>query len=133
MSDNVSDHVRDLLRLAVQSLEAGPSRSSESDSRSSASQPTPDTGKNALVERNTLFNYSTGMRKGKAPLQSRPKKIAIWAHSFICLSRTESTRPPISMLMAELMRAGLGRKELHIIDDGDSSDIHSEIMYNFPN
>ena len=133
MSDNVSDRVRDLLRLAVQSLEAGPSRSSESDSRSSASQPTPDTGKNALVERNTLFNYSTGKRKGKAPLQSRPKKIAIWAHSFICLSRTESARPPTSMLMAELMRAGLGRKELHIIDDGDSSDIHSEIMYNFPN
>ncbi|XP_019856540.1 PREDICTED: uncharacterized protein LOC105314041 isoform X2 [Amphimedon queenslandica] len=130
MDTGMSDRVRDLLRLAVQSLEAGPSSGSKSTSQ--ASPATSRTEVPALSERNTLFNY-TGKRKGKSSLQNKAKrKITLWTHSFICLSSTDTCRPPTSMQMAELMRAGLGRKELHIIDGGDSSDVHSEIIYAFP-
>lgn len=53
-------------------------------------------------------------------------------NTFFCLLDVNCSNPPSSMEAAELMRAGLGRKEIHITDDGDSSDVHSAIVCAFP-
>ena len=141
MSDKVSDHVCDLLHLAVESLEAGPSTTrSEPDPHSSHSTSQTisgaSTSRDLLTERNALFNYSirSKKRKGKGKESSCSKKlhVPVWKHTFFCLSDVNCSNPPSSMEAAELMRAGLGRKEIHITDDGDSSDVHSAIVCAFP-
>jgi hypothetical protein len=76
-----------------------------------------------------LFNY--GSKKNKGP-KSKKKKLSLWVHDFVCLSRTSDNKAPSSLEVGELLRAGLGRKQLSFPDDGDSSEVHSEIMAAFP-
>ena len=40
------------------------------------------------------------------------KKLAMWQHDFVCLSSTTDNRAPCNMSKAELIRAGLGLKQL---------------------
>ena len=87
-----------------------------------------------LGERNRLFNFNIRKKKHfKPPIpKSKKKRLSMWTHDFVCLSKTTVTKPPTSMEAGELLRAGLGKKQLVILDGGDSSEVHTEILNAFP-
>ena len=65
------------------------------------------------------------------PLKKR-NKIALWKHNFICLANTYDDLVPSNIAKANLIRAGLGLKEITFSLNGDSSDFHEEILNAFP-
>ena len=142
---------RSLLLQAVESLDDG---QVENESRrlhqsgresSSARGPPPqppatlEQGSSTLLrERNRLFNFGFGRRNSRKaalnpPTKSKKKKLhSTWCHDFVCLSSTTATKPPTSLETADLIRAGLGRKQLTLFEGDRSVEVHTEIMQAFP-
>ena len=79
----------------------------------------------AVAERNKLFHY-------RGHPKSKKKRLCLWTHDFVCLSKTTDSKAPTSFEAGELLRAGLGKKQLSLMEDGDSTDVHAEIMAAFP-
>ena len=139
MSADRFQHARNLLMRAVESLQdtgTGP----VSRPNMTAPQSEPQTSSSSqsrtqsmLSERNRLFNFGFKRSGGKNESKSTKKKrLSMWTHDFVCLANTACTKPPTSLHAGELLRAGLGRKQLTMFGFGDSSDFHSEIMNAFP-
>ena len=66
---------------------------------------------------------------------SRPvkkTKISVWRHNFVCLAYVSDDLVPSNMAKANLIRAGLGLKEITLALHGDSSDFHQEVICAFP-
>ena len=70
----------------------------------------------AVAERNKLFHY-------KGHPKSKKKRLCLWTHDFVCLSKTTDSKAPTSFEAGELLRAGLGKKQLSLMENGDSSDV----------
>ena len=89
-------------------------------------------------ERNCLFNFGFRRDNGKRPRKpanqpkSKKKRLSMWTHDFVCLATTTAAKPPSSLQTANLMRAGLGKKQLTLFEGDDSCDLHSEILRAFP-
>ena len=118
----------------------GSSDSTESASGPSGSSATNESSGSALLrERNRLFNFGFRRRGGecsstrgvKAP-RSKKKRLATWNHDFICLSSTSCTKVPSGIEMAQLIKGGLGRKQLMLFEYNGAADLHSEILHAFP-
>ena len=88
----------------------------------------------SVAERRALFRPNQYMRPTFNPLRSLKKrnKIALWKHNFICLANTSDDLVPSNIAKANLIRAGLGLKEINFSLNGDSSGFHEEIMNAFP-
>ena len=75
-----------------------------------------------IGERNQLFNFGflkkVGTGRGKRASRglkmskSKKKRVNSWNHDFICLASTTQSKPPTSFEAGELMRGGLGKKQL---------------------
>ena len=134
MSADRFQHARNLLMQAVESLQdtgTGPvgrpnMTAPQSEPQTSSSQ---SHTQSMLSERNRLFKRSGGKKESKC---TKKKRLSMWTHDFVCLANTTCTKPPTSLETGELLRAGLGRKQLTMFCFGDSSDFHSEIMNAFP-
>lgn len=87
-------------------------------------------------ERNRLFNFGFRRGSGKRPAnqlgKSKKKRLHTWCHDFVCLWSTKSTKPPSSLETANLIRAGLGRKQLTLFEGDGSQELHAEILNAFP-
>lgn len=66
------------------------------------------------------------------PNKSKNKLHSTWCHHFVCLSSTTVKKPPSSLETANLIRAGLGKKQLTLFEGDGSVEVHSEIMQAFP-
>lgn len=102
-------------------------------------QAAPEQGSSELLkERNRLFNFGFRRRNSSKaalnpPTKSKKKKLhSTWCHDFVCLSSTTATKPPSSLEIAALIRAGLGRKQLTLFEGDGSVEVHTEIMQSFP-
>ena len=136
------EKARTLLQEAVESLtEATPTDSTPAPSTSSAfplqssSGSAGSTSRSSPVvkERNRLFNFKRKAGEfSKASSKSKKKRISTWNHDFICLPSTSCTIVPSGIEMAELMRGGLGRKQLSLFENDSAAELHSEILYAFP-
>lgn len=119
-----------------------PVREESREAIASSSGPPPVRVESVLRERNRLFNFGfrrretvTGKRPRKATgavEKSKKKKLNMWSHDFVCLASTTAHKPPSSLETADLIRAGLGRKQLALFETDDGCDVHSEIMNAFP-
>ena len=116
-------------------------RSAATDDRPSSSMTT-STGRNfgnhgspyTVAECRALFRpnqYMWPTFNPSRPLKKR-NKIALWKHNFICLANTYDDLVPSNIAKANLIRAGLGLKEITFSLNGDSSDFHEEILNAFP-
>lgn len=56
----------------------------------------------------------------------------MWQHDFVCLSSTTDSRVPSNIDKADLIRAGLGLKQLQLFLHGDSSDFYDDIIQAYP-
>ena len=75
-----------------------------------------------IGERNRLFNFGflkkVGTGGGKSASRgvkmprSMKKRLNSWNHDFVCLASTRQSKPPTSFEAGELMRGGLGKKQL---------------------
>lgn len=161
MTDERVKAARSLLLRAVESLDNHGTLSTENRSsqpqlhaHSSGSalretpitQPTPLTAPAAIsssnstvlaTERNRLFNF--GFRRSSAkrtaynqPTKSKKKRLHTWCHDFVCFWSTKATKPPSSLETANLIRAGLGRKQLLLFEGDGSQELHAEILQAFP-
>ena len=141
------EKTRELLLQAVESLR---------DSTSSAPPPSPERnsappnasqasgcGERASVigERNRLFNFGflkkVGTGGGKSTsrgvkMPKSKKRLNSWNHDFVCLTSTMQSKPPTSFETGELMRGGLGKKQLTLFEHDGPSELHGEIMLAFP-
>ena len=52
--------------------------------------------------------------------KTKKKRLSTWSHDFVCLWSTTTTKPPSCLEIADLIRAGLGRKQITLFD-GDGS------------
>ena len=90
-----------------------------------------------VVERNRLFNFGIRRDNGKRPCKpvnqpkSKKKGLAC-GHMTLCVATTTAAKPLSSLQTANLMRAGLGKKQLTLFEGDDSCDLHSEILMAFP-
>lgn len=130
-----------------------PVRSDHSSSFQSAAvghQPVFGLSNEARTERNRLFNScwkphsallsSVGSssskqrarRAGAASGSAKKKKLCTWNHSFVCLSKTDQTRTPSASERAELLIAGLGEKKISFDVYAIASEIHDELLFQFP-
>ena len=106
------------------------SRSPSLPTQHSQSQPASTPRISSVIgERNRLFNFNS---KRKAPKMKKQRKLSCWTHDFICLSRTTDFRTPTSLETGELLRAGLGKRQISLLESGDSNEVHSEIIRTFP-
>lgn len=147
MGDERLRRARDFLRCAVETLDSESSSGSPSSGKAEESVGTPRLRSAAgagpstsctrsarvtslMAERNRLFNF--GGCKGKGPKTKKKRLSRIWTHDFICLSKTTDNKAPSSFEAGELYRAGLGKRQLSFMENGDSNEIHDEIMETFP-
>ena len=92
----------------------------------------------AVAERNRLFNF--GFRRSSAKRsksassvpKTKKKRLSTWSHDFVCLWSTSTTKPPSCLEIADLIRAGLGRKQITLFDGDGSHELHREILHTFP-
>ena len=101
-------------------------------SSSSASGSKPSRITSIIGERNKLFNFNRRAKPKLHTPKSKKKRLSVWTHDFVCLASTTARKPPTSLEAGELLRAGLGKKQVSILDGGDSSEVHAEIMNSFP-
>ena len=150
-----AERVRTARSLLLQAVESLDDSKVENESRSLARQSStsarrlqqpaaqpasmPEQGSSALLrERNRLFNFGFRRRNlSKSalnpPTKSKKKKLhSTWCHDFVCLAHTTATKPLTSLQIADLMRAGLGRKQLTLFEGDGSVEVHTEIMQSFP-
>ena len=95
----------------------------------------PKTSNFASSERRALFRPNTRTFHPSfhpANPAKRRKKLATWQHDFVCLSSTTDSKIPSNMDKAELIRAGLGLKQLQFFLHGDSSDFYAELSNAYP-
>lgn len=88
-------------------------------------------------ERDTLFNIRStgcgGRKKARfSKVGAKRKSLSTWSHDFICLARTNQKRTPSVHEIARLVGAGLGKKHVSVLECGDSSDLHDELLNRFP-
>ena len=76
-----------------------------------------------MRERKHIFS-----KGGKAKRAKR----STWEHKFICLSSCGKEEPPTPFEKAELIRAGLGPKNLSFFEDGSTKEFKQEILSSFP-
>ena len=117
----------------------GPSQSSNRFLPGSSSSRRPFQLQSAKQERHSLFRSSTGFiqssggtARGKQPKAKKPKKMAIWKRSFVCLSQAGQDYVPGSVEKAELHNSGLGCKQLSLFEYGSSWEFHDELVEAFP-
>ena len=92
----------------------------------------------AVAERNRLFNF--GFRRSSAKRsksarsvpKTKKKRLNIWSDDFVCLWSTTTTKPPSCLEIADLIRAGLGKKQITLFDGDGSHELHREILHTFP-
>ena len=86
------------------------------------------------ADRRALFRPNHHVRPAFNPSRPLKKrgKIALWRHNFLCLAYTSDDLVPSNMAKANLIRAGLGLKEITFALHGGSSDFHEEIIKAFP-
>ena len=80
-------------------------------------EPVPGPSLLVRTDCNRLFNFGFRRKPSKRPASTLPtkskkKKLHTWCHNFVCLSSIRATRPPSSLELADLIGAGLGRKQL---------------------
>ena len=82
-------------------------------SRASSSFGTTSSSSRLISERNCLFNYgqnSRSMRRGSAAGSGgkwKRKRVAMWAHDFTCLNKTDQAKTPTAMERCRLISAGV--------------------------
>lgn len=80
-----------------------------------------------IGERNRLFHFNAGRKEPQPPKpKAKRKKVNMWTHDFVCLAKTGMMKPPSSLEVGELLRAGLGKKHLAFYETGDSTEVHEE-------
>ena len=88
----------------------------------------------ALEVRNSLFHYGGQRRRAPAEKKNKPskrKRVETWTHDFFCLADTAQNCTPLPLTVGQLMNAGLGKKRIGIVECGDSTDMHEEILSSF--
>ena len=89
-------------------------------------------------EMRNLFNWnartSTGKRKGRASVQSKPKKkkIPTWTHTFVCLAHRDDDLVPDSQERATLKLAGLGEKRVTLPVLATALEVCDELRFQYP-
>lgn len=89
-------------------------------------------------ERNKLFNFGYRKRslgtssRGAKPPKSKKKRLNTWMHDFVCLSSKSAAKPPSPFAAGELLRGGLGRKQLILFPGDQAMELHAEIINAFP-
>ena len=99
------------------------------------STPTSKATTSAVAEGNRLFNF--GFRRSSAKRsksassvpKTKKKRLSTWSHDFVCLWSTNTTKPPSCLEIADLIRAGLGRKQITLFDGDGSHELHREILH----
>ena len=135
-----SENTNPRLQLANQDASGGRGVQREPAYESAAiSTPTSEATTSAVAERNRLFNFgfrrSSGKRSKYASSvpKTKKKRLGTWSHDFVCLwCTTTATKPPSCLKIADLIRAGLGRKQITLIDGDGSHELHREILHTFP-
>ena len=95
-------------------------------------------GNGSIAEPNRLFNFgfrcSSAKRSKYASSvpKTKMKRLGTWSHDFVCLWSTAAMKPPSCLEIADLIRAGLGRKQLTLIDGDGSHELRREILHTFP-
>ena len=84
-------------------------------------------------ERN-LFNWNARKRKGRASVQSKPKKkkIPTWTHTFVCLAHRDDDLVPDSQERATLKLAGLGEKRVTLPVLATALEVCDELRFQYP-
>lgn len=86
-----------------------------------------------LSRREIVYSiFVNGRKKDLRTPKTKKKRLSVWTHDFVCLASTAATKPPTSLEAGQLIRADLGKKQLSMMEDGDSTELHSELIDAFP-
>ena len=84
----------------------------------------------AVAERNRLFNFGFHRSSAKrlkfasSVSKTKKKRLRTCSHDFVCLWSTTTTKPPSCLEIVDLIRDGLGRKQITLFDGDGSHELH---------
>ena len=79
------------------------------------------------------FSPLIGQKKSASSVpKTKKKRLSTSSHDFVCLWSTTTTKPPSCLKIVDLIRAGLGRKQITLFDEDGSHKLHREILHTFP-
>ena len=129
-SDDRVRTARSLLLRAVESLGNGSTRPLETNSENTNPRlqlANHDASGGRGVQREPAYESDAS----SVP-KTKKKRLGTWSQDFVCLWSTTTTKPPSCLEIADLIRAGLGRKQITLFDGDGSHELHREILHTFP-